>query len=185
MRMVPASQLKPAPNNWHIHGDAQRQVLRGTLEQIGFAGAELVWVDDAGELVLIDGHLRREEVGDAAVPVLVTDLSEDEAKLLLATHDTIGHMAQINVESYRAVVEGLEIMSPAAQALVEEVAAGGSPADIPDDAMRSRREGHDSAPQDLGELSYRLMIQCRDEAHQAELLAELEGRGLDVKVLVV
>jgi hypothetical protein len=35
------------------------------------------------------------------------------------------------------------------------------------------------------ELSYKLVVECSDEGHQAELLEELEQRGLTVKLLIV
>jgi DNA modification methylase len=60
---------------------------------VGFAGALLARTDDKGELVLIDGHLRKEIADSAKVPVLITDLTEDEADLLLAAYDPIAAMA--------------------------------------------------------------------------------------------
>jgi ParB-like chromosome segregation protein Spo0J len=46
------------------------------------------------------------------------------------------------------------------------------------------KRDHRSASDRRG-LEYKLVVECRDEEHQAELLEELEGRGLTVKLLVV
>lgn len=187
MRMVPANELIPAPLNWHVHSDAQRTVLREMLRRIGFAGAALVWKDEDDQLHLIDAHLRREEMGRQAVPTLVTDFNEAEAREWLATGDAIGQMAGVDVEAYRKLVDGMEVDSGPVRALLEEVAAGGHPQDIPADAFRDQATGQDDgdgSPQ-LGTLSYKLVIECRDEDHQAELLQRLEAEGLTVKVLVV
>jgi hypothetical protein len=40
----------------------------------------------------------------------------------------------------------------------------------------------DTSPQ-LGDVEYRLVIECDDERQQAELLQRLEGEGLTVKAL--
>src|SRR4051794_37322665 len=71
----------------------QLPALRGVLEEIGFAGAELPYVGPDGGLVLIDGHARKELAADAVVPVLVTDLTAEEADKLLATFDPLGALA--------------------------------------------------------------------------------------------
>jgi len=90
---VPGSQLAPNPKNWRTHPAAQLDALRGVLAEVGFAGAHLARELADGSLQLIDGHARAEIVGDAVVPVLVTDLSEQEADKILATFDPIGAMA--------------------------------------------------------------------------------------------
>ena len=78
-RRVPASSLRPSPDNWRTHPQVQRDALRGLLAEIGYAGATLCRELPDGSLEIIDGHLRAEEMGDREVPVLVTDLDEDEA----------------------------------------------------------------------------------------------------------
>jgi ParB-like chromosome segregation protein Spo0J len=84
---VPASSLRPSPRNWRTHGTAQRDALKGILAEVGYAGAQLARRLPDGSLELIDGHLRAETVTDQPIPVLVTDVNEDEAAKLLATYD--------------------------------------------------------------------------------------------------
>lgn len=114
LRRVPASDLKPHPMNWREHPPEQRLALRGVLKEIGFAGAELAYVADADKgskdapLTLIDGHARREEVGNQVVPVLVLDLTDDEANKLLATFDPLSVMAEANKTQLKALLDTLQ-----------------------------------------------------------------------------
>lgn len=104
---VPASELLPNPKNWRMHNDAQRRVFREMLDRVGFAGAELVRTLSDGRLMLIDGHMRQEEMGDTPIPVLVTDLSEHEADALLATFDPLGRLAGTDQDAAAALIESL------------------------------------------------------------------------------
>ena len=63
LRRVRASDLADNCNNWRLHPQHQRDALRGLLDEIGFAGAELTYHSkrNGGWLTLIDGHLRKAE----------------------------------------------------------------------------------------------------------------------------
>lgn len=104
LRRVKASELVPHPKNWRTHNKKQRQALRALVGRLGFAGAELAVVMDDGRLMLIDGHLRAEAFPDAELPVLVTDLTMDEADALLATYDPISAMAGRDNEALSALM---------------------------------------------------------------------------------
>jgi len=99
LRFVPAAELRAHPENWRRHPAAQQRALTAVLDEVGFAGAVLAREDDDGRLVIIDGHARAEIVGDATIPVLITDLNEDEARMILATYDPIGAMAETNQDA--------------------------------------------------------------------------------------
>jgi hypothetical protein len=93
-RRVPARLLRPHPRNWRTHPQAQQDALRGVLAEVGFADALLARELDDGSLQLVDGHLRAEVAPDSVVPVLVLDVSEQEANKLLATLDPLAAMAE-------------------------------------------------------------------------------------------
>ena len=78
LRRVRASELLPHPQNWRTHPDNQRAALRGILVEIGYADALLVRETSDG-LQIIDGHLRAEITPDQKVPVLILDVTEEEA----------------------------------------------------------------------------------------------------------
>jgi len=96
LRRVKASQLHPNPRNWRTHPQPQQDALRGLLAEVGFADALLARQREDGELELIDGHLRAETTPDQMVPVLVLDVSADEAAKILATHDPLASMAGVD-----------------------------------------------------------------------------------------
>ena len=97
LRFVNASELIPNPKNWRTHPEAQQNVLRGLLSEVGYADALIARETDSGELMLLDGHLRAETTPDNEVPVLVLDVNESEGDLILASHDTSASMAFTNL----------------------------------------------------------------------------------------
>jgi len=92
LRRVPASELIPNPKNWRTHPIAQQEHLSGRLAEVGYADALIARETPEG-LMLVDGHLRAETTPDAEVPVLVLDINEEEADLMLATLDPLAAMA--------------------------------------------------------------------------------------------
>ena len=113
LERVPASQLQPNPKNWRTHPEGQQNALRGILAEVGIAGAVLARETPEGGLMLIDGHLRAETLGNADVPVLVLDVNEAEADKLLATIDPLGAMAEADADKLRELLEEVETASEA------------------------------------------------------------------------
>lgn len=90
---VPASAIRPNPKNWRTHPKNQRDALKGMLAEVGIAGAVIAYdPGDGGGLMLIDGHLRTEEI-KGEVPVLILDVTPEEADKLLATIDPLSALA--------------------------------------------------------------------------------------------
>ena len=104
LRRVPASELRANPKNWRRHPPSQEAALRGILEDIGFADAVIARETDDG-LELIDGHLRQEVMGDQEIPVLVVDLTDDEATKMLITLDPLAALAETDEDNLRALME--------------------------------------------------------------------------------
>ena len=104
LRRVPARELLPNPKNWRTHGEMQSDALRAVLTEIGYADALLVRETPDG-LMLIDGHLRAETTPDQDVPVLVVDVTEEEADKLLATHDPLATMAGTDAEALERLLD--------------------------------------------------------------------------------
>ena len=98
-----AGDLLADPRNYRRHPKAQRDALSGVLSEIGYAGALLARESPDG-LRLIDGHLRAELDPNQVVPVLVLDLSEDEAGKLLATLDPLSAMATVDQDALLALL---------------------------------------------------------------------------------
>ena len=118
LRRVPASELIPNPKNWRTHPVAQQDALRGVLAEVGYADALLARETPDG-LMLVDGHLRAETTPDSDVPVLVLDIDEAEADLMLATLDPLAAMAEADGESLKMLTETLEVESVAVREMLQ------------------------------------------------------------------
>jgi ParB-like chromosome segregation protein Spo0J len=123
LRMVPASDLRPNPRNWRTHPKAQADALRGVLAEVGLADACLARELPDGSLMLIDGHLRAETLGDGEVPVLILDVNEDEADKILATLDPLAAMADSDAAKFEELLHTVNTSSQALQELIAETAA--------------------------------------------------------------
>jgi hypothetical protein len=132
LRRVLASELRPSPFNWRTHPKAQLDALRGVLAEVGYAGAALARELADGSLELIDGHARAEVSGDSPVPVLVLDVTEDEAKKILATFDPLGAMAEADAGKLDALLRDVSSGSEAVQQMLSKLAedAGVIPPDF-------------------------------------------------------
>ena len=122
LRMVPASDLRPNPKNWRTHPKAQADALRGVLSEIGLADACLARELPDGSLMLIDGHLRAETLGDGDVPVLILDVNEAEADKLLATLDPLAAMAESDAAKLDELLRNVDTGSEALQQLIASTA---------------------------------------------------------------
>ena len=101
-------ELTPNPRNHRRHPDGQRAILRAALEHEG-------WIDPVifnrrtGHI--IDGHARVEEaIAQSApeVPVIEIDVDEATERVILARHDRIGAMAEIDWQALTANLTGLD-----------------------------------------------------------------------------
>ena len=126
LRFVNASELIPNPKNWRTHPEAQQNVLRGLLSEVGYADALIARETDSGELMLLDGHLRAETTPANEVPVLVLDVNESEGDLILASHDTSASMAFTNNARLDELLEGLadSVSSPAVTQMLDALSEG-------------------------------------------------------------
>ena len=106
LKRVKASELIPNPKNWRIHSQSQQDALKGVLTEVGYADALLVRETDDGYM-LVDGHLRAETTPDESVPVLVLDINEQEADLVLATLDPLASMATSDDNQLKSLLESI------------------------------------------------------------------------------
>jgi len=118
---VPAAELRPNPKNWRTHPTQQQDILKGLLASIGIANAVLARKLDDGSLMLIDGHLRAETLGAGMVPVLVLDVTEQEADALLVTMDPLAALAgQDDQKLYNILQTQIEFDSKALNDFIKQ-----------------------------------------------------------------
>lgn len=104
---VKASELVPNEKNWRRHPENQRTTLRRMMEKVGIVDAAIARRTEDGRLKLVDGHLRRDLTGDQQVPVLITDLTEEEADAILATLDPLAGMAEADASALEHLLRSL------------------------------------------------------------------------------
>lgn len=143
LRMVRAGELIANPENWRKHPKAQRDAMVGMLGEIGYADALLARETPEG-LLLIDGHLRREVTPDQVVPVLVLDVTEAEARTLLAALDPLAGMAEADASALDALMRKVSVDDAALRAMLGDLAEGvaGAPdGEVWDDSIGALPKG--------------------------------------------
>jgi hypothetical protein len=172
-RRVPARELLDNDGNPRRHPQAQRDALRGVLEQVGIADALVAYPSErnGGQLTLIDGHLRKQDF-DLDWPTLVLDVNDAEADLLLATHDPLAGLAEYDKPRLEALVQEVRAKSPAVVAMLKELAK----------KVGVGKTDKDHAPT-LPAERFEVLVECRDEAHQREVYDRLTQEGQKCRVL--
>lgn len=107
LRFVLGSELTPHPKNPRRHSKAQREAFRRVVEEDGFNDVVLA-VEKDGKLIVVDGHMRRDEYPDEMLPVIVLDLSEAETERALASLDYIGSMADYDKRALADLVKNAD-----------------------------------------------------------------------------
>ena len=155
-RIVGHGEAAPAdlvgnPRNWRTHPKAQRDALAGVLDQVG-------WVQDVivnrRTGYLVDGHARvavAAQRGEASVPVVYVDLSEDEELLILATLDPLAAMAEADTEVLADLLASVTSEDAALTSMLAALAKAESidtavdgltdPDDVPDERATTVQRG--------------------------------------------
>jgi hypothetical protein len=170
-RRVRAGDLVPHEWNFRTHPELQRAALEALYAQVGFARSLLAYELPDGRLKLIDGHLRRDIDPDMEVEVEVLDVSEEEAKTLLLSIDPLAALAETQEQLRDRLLE-LTPTDSAELRAAWQAAAEGLLEEKP-------QRGFDDIPE-----QFLLLVTCRDEKHQVELLQRFKGEGIQVKALV-
>lgn len=173
-RRVQAKNLLPNPKNWRTHSNRQRDILQGVLAEIGYADALLARELPDKTLQLIDGHLRAETTPLQEVPVLILDLSEEEANKLLTVLDPISSLAGKNETLLKELIDNMETENQSVQSFLNEM-------------IQQEPEILSHSMQDLNEVElpalYQVVVECDDEDTQQNLYEELTNRGYKIKLL--
>lgn len=132
LRHVRPSELRANPANWRTHPEGQRAALGELLSTVGVVQPLLLNLRTAGagwpegeEPTLVDGHLRQDLAAagqpDEAVPVIVVDLTPDEERMVLATLDPLGAMADADGERVAQLLDRLGQHGDGVAALLDRV----------------------------------------------------------------
>ena len=127
-----ASQFIANPANWRVHGQPQRDAMRGALNEGGWVQRVIV---NRQTGYLVDGHERVWQAlqnGDAEVPYVEVDLAPEEEAYVLATLDPIGAMAAADSAQLADLLKEVQSSEAGVQAMLAALAqeAGVVPPDV-------------------------------------------------------
>lgn len=142
------SEIQANPSNWRTHPKHQADALSGVLSEVGYV-QQVVINERSGRL--IDGHLRvalAEQHGEASVPAVYVDLDDDEERLILATLDPIGALAETDAQQLGALLAEVSTSDDALCALLAGLArdAGITPPDFEPAGMDDQGRLDQKAP---------------------------------------
>jgi hypothetical protein len=126
-----------------------------------------------GRLKLIDGHLRRDLDPDMEVDVEVLDVTDDEARTLLLSIDPLAELA----EQQEQLRERLLELAPPAPRELEEAWQAAAEACL--EPPKGKRWGGEAL-----EEQWYVLVECRDEKQQVELLTRFKAEGLTCKAVL-
>ena len=109
--------------------------------------------------MLVDGHLRAETTPDADVPVLVLDIDEAEADLMLATLDPLAAMAGRDEERLTELLSTVSSDNATVNALLQTLANGYEPLTIPEPDPPDEDFDADGAMDDVEADDYEPTVQ--------------------------
>ena len=121
MRSVKASQLRDNHKNWRLHPNEQRDALSNILTEIGIVDVLIAREDDDGSLVLIDGHLRKELIGEEDINVIILDIDEKESDIILATLDPLSAMAEADKNALKDLIDEIQIDNEDIEILLSDI----------------------------------------------------------------
>jgi hypothetical protein len=173
-RRVRAGDLVPHEFNFRTHPEIQRAALEALYRQVGFARSLLAYELPDGRLKLIDGHLRREIDPDMEVDVEVLDVSDEEARTLLLSIDPLAALAE-EQEQLRQRLTDLAPPVPPELAEAWQAAA--------EACLAPQADGEGPRREALVEQWY-VLVECRDEKQQVELLGRFKAQGLVCKAVL-
>ncbi len=171
-RRMKAGELVPHEWNFRNHPDIQKSALEAIYREVGFARSLLAYELPDGRLKLIDGHLRRDLDPDMEVDVEILDVNDEEARTLLLSIDPLASLAETQKQLHDRLMEVTptkdEDLKAAWQVAVEE----------------KMRQWDESRAVEPGAEQWLVLVTCRDEGHQLEVLERFQQEGLKVRALV-
>ena len=125
-------------------------------------------------------HFLRNEAAtpDAIVPVLVLDINEQEANVILLTLDPLSAMAESTAERLNSLLAEAETGNEATRSMWEGLAREY------ETASDTPAESTDRPEVNIPE-SYQVVVECRDETDQEHVYARMRDEGYRCRVLTL
>jgi hypothetical protein len=169
-RRVRAGDLVPHEWNFRLHPELQKAALHAIYQEVGFARSLLAYELPDGRLKLIAGHLRRDLDPDMEVDVEILDVTEEEARKLLLTIDPLATLAETQEQLHQRLLEQTPADNDALTAAWEAAAA---------EVLERESKPLGAIPE-----QFLILVTCRDEKQQVELLGRFSKEGLECKAMM-
>ena len=169
-RRVRAGDLVPHEWNFRLHPQLQKAALQAIYQEVGFARSLLAYELPDGRLKLLDGHLRRDLDPDMEVDVEILDVTDDEARKLLLTIDPLAALAETQEQLHQRLLEQTPTDSDALALAWQSAAA---------EVLEREPDRLVAIPE-----QFLILVTCRDEKQQVELLGRFGAEGLECKAMV-
>jgi len=102
----PLREFLDNERNWRIHPEAQRRGVVKILDRVGKVDVLKAYRSKRyGGLTFYDGHLRRDIDPNETWPVIIADLTDEEADFVIATFDAVTPMVEIDYDILDSLVE--------------------------------------------------------------------------------
>jgi ParB-like chromosome segregation protein Spo0J len=167
----PIGRLSRNPRNAKKHPKAQIEQLRRLMRDYGWTQPVLARADGQ----LIAGHGRLEAglaEGYTEAPVIIArGWTDEQCRLYAIADNRVTERGKWDREILNLELGELSALGFELEPIGFSIAA------LPGGAS-------DSSPQLDSNLRYQILIECKDETHQAELLERLDGQGLKCKPMI-
>lgn len=104
------------------HPKHQADAMRGMLDEVGMVDTLKAYYGEDGKLRLFDGHLRQSLDPDQEWPVIITDLTEAEARLMLVAFDPLAALAERDAELLAGLMHDVNVGDAALQQMLTDMA---------------------------------------------------------------
>ena len=89
---------------------------------------------------LLDGHMRAKEHPELTWPVLILDITEEEEKILLATYDNLGAMADVNEEKLDKLLSSIDFDQELKQTFQDMILPADFTLDYPPESVKKKAD---------------------------------------------
>lgn len=172
----PISDLTAHPANPR-QGDIV--ALQESMNEHSFYGA--IVVQSSTNRIIAGNHrwLAAQRLGYETVPVLFVDVDDDEARRILLVDNRVNDLATYDNDALLALLRDLDATDRGLVGTgyngndLELLAALDDDGDLDGDGR----------PQ-LGDMTYRIVVECDDETHQSELMDTFASEGLTARAVI-
>lgn len=178
MLNLKAKEIRPHPLNFRRHSDFQRGALAESLKRRGITKPLIIFDSEIyGPNTLVDGECRKDVDPEAVWPCAKLDINDEQAMELLATMDAIGELADVDTRSLQHLISDMQL-DPHLTEMLEELLA----TDESSSGKETKTPDDQSGVND--KTQFKLVIYCKDEDNQRELLERMEGEGYHCEILM-